>query len=750
MTQNVSIGINAQPDQAIEAFRKITEEAKRLGVEVKNISSMDMFPGLEDAKRLLREINTGFEQMFSRAISGQAAGELRTGAKNGIYGKDVVSWMGGVQNQFSDQKELVRHLKDVISQASRISAFGSNAGAHIPQNGTPAPPSGGMGLASMLPMAKGVLGLLGVGTGLAFAAKKVGDAEDEAVALTDLRRNVSGLDQDFNQFRGNIRAAAEGLGLTYIESVRLSKEYARIAGTAGSDATGSGMREGVHLARMFGLDASQGNSMMGRASWLGMGANPKESAKILAEAMAGSNLGGRQADAAEAMLRFGERSLQFLSDGGNTAGFAAKYLALINSDQKGIRNNAENILGGFDAAVRQGGHAGDAGKNFIYNTLAQHGISNPYDVKYALEDGFTGKLGEGKMIGPELIGAIRSRYGSDPKNKMMLAAMSGLFGGSMHHAEGALKAFDDYKSDPAKLAAKIGEIEADLKKGDLGAQARLAAADVSNTLTSLIGDRLLPVAVDSKKFLEEILGTLDAAFPGYRQTKERNAAEAAWSPMAAAMADGTYRADMEHTQQDTGFFGASTRASGRARAELSALNMKRGMKRLADSPQYMKFLSVLDAQNGLRQGTMSGIMGAESAGGHPDFMRSEAGALGPFQMMEAAAKEMGVKDRMDPFESATGAAGYLAAIRKRHPEWSEDQILTAYHSGEGNVSRNKIGPMGAAYAKTVHQHMQPAGTAVHVTGEVTVKDSKGNAIGRAALTPSSRINHPSILRQWGQ
>ena len=137
MTQNVSIGINAQPDQAIEAFRKITEEAKRLGVEVKNISSMDMFPGLEDAKRLLREINTGFEQMFSRAISGQAAGELRTGAKNGIYGKDVVSWMGGVQNQFPDQKELVRHLKDVISQASRISAFGSNAGAHIPQNGTP-------------------------------------------------------------------------------------------------------------------------------------------------------------------------------------------------------------------------------------------------------------------------------------------------------------------------------------------------------------------------------------------------------------------------------------------------------------------------------------------------------------------------------------------------------------------------------------------------------------------------------------
>lgn len=742
---NVAIDVSAKPNEILDSFRRIQEEARKTGRELKNLGDVN-FPGLEHAKRQLEDIQHGFEQMFAKGVRGSAAESLRAGNISGMYGKDIVSWLSNAQRQFPNDKDLNKHMSAVLSQASRISTFG-NGNAHIPQNSTPAAPSGGMGLASMLPMAKGVLGLLGVGTGLAFAAKKVGDAEDEAVGLSDLRRNVSGLDQDFNQFRDNIRKAGEGLGLTYIESVRLAKEYARIAGTAGGDATGAGMREGVHLARMFGLDAGQGNGMMGRASWLGMGANPKESAKILAEAMAGSNLGGRQADAAEAMLRFGERSLQFLSDSGNTEGFKAKYLALINSDQKGIRNNAENILGGFDAAVRQGGHAGDAGKNFIYNTLAQHGISNPFDVQYALEGGFTGNLGNGKMIGPELIGAIRSRYGSG--NKMMLSAMSGLFGGSMHHAEGALKAFDTYKDDPAKLAAKIGEIEADLKKSDLGAQARLAAADVSNTLTSLIGDRLLPVAVGSKQILEEILGTLDSAFPGYRQTKERNAAEAAWSPMAEAMADGTYRADMTHLPQDAGIFGASTRASGRARAELTAINMQRGMKRLADNPEYMKFLSVLDAQNGLRQGTMSGIMGAESAGGHPDFMRSEAGALGPFQMMEAAAREMGVKDRMDPFESATGAAGYLAAIRKRHPDWTEDQILTAYHSGEGNVASGKIGPRGAAYAKTVHQHMQPAGTAIHVTGEVTVKDSKGNAIGRAALTPSSRISHPSILKQWG-
>lgn len=592
----------------------------------------------------------------------------------------------------------------------------------------------------MMPMARALklgLGVLGVGTGMGAISRQIGAAEEESVGMTDLRRNVWGLNEAFAEFRDTVRKTGEGLGVTFNEALRYARTYASLSGAMSSAATYGGTREGLRMARLFGMDPSQGVGMLGRASWLGVGgASPKEQARLLADAMASSNLGGRQADAAEAMLRFAERNAGVLGDAGNVAGFRSLYTALVNSGHAGIRANAAGILGGYDEAVRAGGHAGDAGKNFIYNAMARHGVRDIFDIQYALEGGFTGTLANGHMIGPELIKALRQRYSSN--NKMLLSAMSNLLGGSMHHAQGALEAFDTYREDPAALKAAIAKLEADLKQGDTGTQVRQASADLQNVLQDLLGTRLLPIASASKDFLATIAGgvnsALDYMVPGHRRERERRENMAAWELTAMQKAAGKYAGSMEHAPA---LFGHQV---GDAQlAELKALNEKRALMQTMRSADYGKFQRLLELQHGLPAGTLRGIAMAESSNGAN--LVSNVGALGPYQLMSKTAAMLGVKNPMDPYESATGAAKYLKDIRARHPDWEFANVLSAYHSGEGNVG--SLGPRGRAYAPTVMGHMAGAGeVSVLLRSEVVVKDPRGNVLG-SVKNPPTRVTAPS-------
>jgi len=96
---------------------------------------------------------------------------------------------------------------------------------------------------------------------------------------------------------------------------------------------------------------------------------------------------------------------------------------------------------------------------------------------------------------------------------------------------------------------------------------------------------------------------------------------------------------------------------------------------------------------------------------------SEAGAAGPYQITEATAANpgYGVKaisgsDRFDEGISRAFAKDYLKGIKEKHPEFSRDQLLQAFHSGAGNVLKSiggveELGPRGQAYPGKVMNAM---------------------------------------------
>lgn len=93
---------------------------------------------------------------------------------------------------------------------------------------------------------------------------------------------------------------------------------------------------------------------------------------------------------------------------------------------------------------------------------------------------------------------------------------------------------------------------------------------------------------------------------------------------------------------------------------------------------------------------------------------SKVGAKGPYQIMDATGREwhakLHLKEPYDPFNEAQArriAGAYLThLIELFHGDIP--RAVTAYHSGQGNVSKGKLGPEGIAYFPRVRSVFSPA------------------------------------------
>lgn len=108
-------------------------------------------------------------------------------------------------------------------------------------------------------------------------------------------------------------------------------------------------------------------------------------------------------------------------------------------------------------------------------------------------------------------------------------------------------------------------------------------------------------------------------------------------------------------------------------------------KQPAGSPPAASFFAGLEKTFNLAPGTLDHIWKKESNRSDPRFMKSSAGAEGPFGLMPATAKELGVKDPYDFSQSAYAAAKMMSRLRKKY---GDDKLaLQAYNWGEGNLDR---------------------------------------------------------------
>jgi hypothetical protein len=98
-----------------------------------------------------------------------------------------------------------------------------------------------------------------------------------------------------------------------------------------------------------------------------------------------------------------------------------------------------------------------------------------------------------------------------------------------------------------------------------------------------------------------------------------------------------------------------------------------------------EYLSTLEDRYpvvGQYPGLLNKLWAAESSSG-TDKRVSSAGAVGDFQFMSDTAKQYGVKNRRDFFQSATGAARYMSDLLNKYGR--ADIAVGAYNWGPGNM-----------------------------------------------------------------
>src|SRR5210317_1499190 len=114
--------------------------------------------------------------------------------------------------------------------------------------------------------------------------------------------------------------------------------------------------------------------------------------------------------------------------------------------------------------------------------------------------------------------------------------------------------------------------------------------------------------------------------------------------------------------------------------------------------------------------TMLDAIKQVESGGDPNAL-SGVGAGGQYQIMPATAQQPGygvtpisLEDRFDPNKSRSFAKQYLEGIMRANPDFTRDEVITAYHSGAGNVRKAKMGQeelglRGQEYAGKVNAAM---------------------------------------------
>ena len=574
MSNDVKIPISADASRAVSEMERFFSAIRKAGQEGRKFAELDFsHPEMSGFADDMLEAQRRFEEMV-KVGRGETARDLRTGVRSGKY-EDITGWYQNVSKQFPNSLLRERHMTNVFN-----GAFAGGPNQPIPPGGGGGG-SGGGGLSGIVggnigSLLRWVLPLVGLAKAGSMAAEGISSAGEEATAVSSLRRSMGALSTDFDHFRNQVREAGEGLGVTYQQTVQLARAFTHASGQFEEKAAFRNTNQAIAFAVSMGLDRSQTVGRFGRAQWLGVGGkdtDAQELAQLFAGAIAAGGMFAKSDEVMDAITNWVATSESVMVDAPNAADYAALQAAMNASGRPGLQGTAgAAILNKIDAALRGGGGAGEAGQNFLFQTLSGVGVRDPFAVQKQLELGAFGKLKNGSTLLQSVMDSMKQQYA----NPLMRQSAGGrLLGLSMHQYEALEKmkpvernalaeAGKNHKFDPGKLdpsamldiamlqnmglsdlqkyrdnllRTRGGELTGEQKKNleggnaeslraeltqivsglgmekDAGYRTMQATVDIKNEITAMSANLLAPLNI-MKEGVGDIFGLLNTAIKG--------------------------------------------------------------------------------------------------------------------------------------------------------------------------------------------------------------------------------------------
>lgn len=228
------------------------------------------------------------------------------------------------------------------------------------------------------PLLKGALGLAGLGGAMALVGRGVGDATSEYTELTDLRRRLGEVAEDFQQFRRRITAAGEGLGVTRLETLRLTEAFAHASGEV--QQLPERVEDTIGFARGMGLEPNQVAPWLGRASFLGVtgqqgSMSDRELMLLLGETLSRGGMYGKADEVMASLERYVGQVQQATLRAPDLSEFARLRGTMYESDLPGLRGEGgDRLIAAIEGAIR-GANGGDARSWTVARALDMPGMT---------------------------------------------------------------------------------------------------------------------------------------------------------------------------------------------------------------------------------------------------------------------------------------------------------------------------------------------------------------------------------------
>lgn len=392
-------------------------------------------------------------------------------------------------------------------------AFGAARGALAATGPMGGMASGAIGVGLSAGFGAGLVTLLGglLQTGISKVMERVGQAEDNAVAMDRLKRILGDVNVSFTALESVVKSGAQNLRITYAETEKLATQFVKLSNV--SDEQFKSLPEelevGVGVSRAFGLDPSQGVGVMGQMRGLGVTKDTQESrrfALLIGETIGKAGAFAKADEVMESIAAFASSQTRQNMSAANVAGYAGMFSGMVSSGISGMDpQGAAGMLSRINATLSAGGGKGEASQ-FFTGIVGQRMGLDPIQTQILREGGAfaTNDLmfGEGSaasrfgLPGPSgnetflqaSLAELRRQYGG---NKSLLAQAA-----SNHLGVGINQAMALLSVDPKQ----IGEMQA---RADLS---KLSASGIGNMSKALYGS-----AGDRQALATSMLGRKDVS-----------------------------------------------------------------------------------------------------------------------------------------------------------------------------------------------------------------------------------------------
>lgn len=238
----------------------------------------------------------------------------------------------------------------------------------------------------------GGLAALGVGKIIGAVAEKIDKAQDAAIGMDRIYRQIGGI-ASYSSIKSGTLQAANKMGVSINEMIGLGSTYARAANLRRGDNLATGLEIGGGLSRGYGLDMSTGINFIGQMRGANITRSDQDSRRlglIIGETIAKSDAFGKADEVMAAVSQFAVAQARQSLVAPNISAYGGALSSLAGMKMPGLDiQGSAALLNQVNTAMMNGGAAGEAGKNF-FNTVAMRNGMNPFQFMHLQEQGMFG------------------------------------------------------------------------------------------------------------------------------------------------------------------------------------------------------------------------------------------------------------------------------------------------------------------------------------------------------------------------